>query len=86
MRFIQPTRATQLNTQASWACSGTIDWLKMICLPPSTPAARKAAAISRVCAAISVGSCGWVIACMSTTQYRHSKSFCRRAKLRIAPR
>ena len=32
MRFIQPTRATQLKIQASWACSGTIDWLKMICL------------------------------------------------------
>ena len=33
MRFIQPSRATQLKIQASWACSGTIDWLKMICLP-----------------------------------------------------
>ena len=68
MRLIQPMRATQLKIQASCACSGTIDWLKMICLWPSTPAARKAEAISRVWAASILGSCGTVIACWSTTQ------------------
>ena len=86
MRFIQPSRATQLKIQASWACCGTIDWLKIACFLPSTPAARKAAAISRVWLASNAGSCHTVIACMSTTQYRHSKSSCRRAKLRMAPR
>ena len=41
-------RATQLNTQASSACSATWLWLKMMCFFGSMPQARNAAVTSRV--------------------------------------
>ena len=61
-------RATQLNTQASSACSATWLWLKMMFFFGSMPQAMKAAVTSRVVLASSGGSCQTVIACMSTTQ------------------
>jgi len=68
MRLSQPMRATQLNTQASSACSATWLWLKMICFLASMPQARNAAVTSRVARGNSLGSCHTVMACMSTTQ------------------
>ena len=61
-------RATQLNTQASSACSATWLWLKMICFLASMPQARNAAVTSRVERGNSLGSCHTVMACKSTTQ------------------
>jgi hypothetical protein len=61
-------RATQLNTQASSACSGTWLWLKTMCFFGSMPQAMKAAVTSRVARVSSAGSCQTVIACRSTTQ------------------
>ena len=39
MRLSQPSRATQLKTQASSACSGTWLWLKRMLFFGSMPAA-----------------------------------------------
>ena len=54
-------RATQLNTQASSACSETWLWLKTMCRFGSMPAAMKAAVTSRIWWRSSSGSCGTVI-------------------------
>ena len=61
-------RATQLNTQASSACSATWLWLKMMCFFGSMPQAMNAAVTSRVARGSSLGSCHTVMACRSTTQ------------------
>ena len=48
--------------------------------------AIKAAVTSRVLSASFSGSCQTVIACKSTTQKKHSYSFCKETKFFIAPK
>ena len=57
MRLSQPSRATQLNTQASSACSATWLWLNTMCFFGSIPQAMNAAVTSRIVRGNSAGSC-----------------------------
>jgi hypothetical protein len=86
MRFIQPTRATQLKIQASWACSGTIDWLKMICLLAVDAGGQEG---RRDLARLRRQQLG-ILRLGDGVHVDHAVQalvvVCRRAKLRIAPR
>ncbi len=68
IRLASPKPVRQPSTQASWACSGR--WLcrNTAERSGSTPAARYCAAVTRVRAVSSDGSCSTVMACRSATK------------------
>jgi hypothetical protein len=68
IRLASPKPVSVLSTQASSACAGTCDCTNSVDFDGSMPEAMYCAAVARVLARSSAGSCGEVIACMSTTQ------------------
>ena len=65
-------------------CAETALWLKIIVFLGLIPDAKYAAVTSKVLLSNSFGSCLIVIACKSTMQNIHSKSFCRETQFLIA--
>ena len=76
----------QLSNHVNSVCAGTELWLKIMVFFGLIPDAKYAAVTSKVLLSNSFGSCLIVIACKSTIQKMHSKSFCRETQFLIAPR
>ena len=86
MRFSHPIGVPHCSSHASSAWAGTCDCAKTPDREGSTPAARYSAALALVAARRSLGSCGSVMACRSTTQKKASWSSCSCTQFLIAPR
>eukprot|EP00966_Prymnesium_polylepis_P256039 5914718-Prymnesium_polylepis.1 len=68
MRSSQPIGVAQLSSHASSACAVTCDCTNTLERSGSIPLARYSAAVRYVSFVSSLGVCGAVIACRSTTQ------------------